>query len=212
VSPHPLEAIKNQGPVALSFFIFTSLYSTPPNDGKTSSPTRSALLHRLSNVPPSTEIIVRWVVAFLHRIAATQDRCSVHLSIFCWVPLGRPNQAIPPQRAQARAPGACNGLTGSRGAAIRAHGGWFHGEGGRSRGGSGGRLNLSLCLCMLRDGEYSSTLRSTGSTLPSAGSTYANLGYMSTRLSVHVYMSTCYTGAYFWVIICVQVASAHVYM
>ena len=39
---------------------------------------------------------------------------------------------------------------------------------------------MSLCLCMLRDGEYSSTLRS-------AGSTCANLGYM-----LHVEcMSTC---------------------
>ena len=43
---------------------------------------------------------------------------------------------------------------------------------------------MSLCLCMLRDGEYSSTLRSAGSTLPSAGSMYANLGYMSTSLHV----------------------------
>ncbi len=40
------------------FFIFTSLYSTSPNDGQTSSPTCSALSHRLSNVPPSTEIII----------------------------------------------------------------------------------------------------------------------------------------------------------
>ena len=118
----------------LSLF-FTLLYLTSPNDGQMSSPTRSALSHCLSNVPPSTEIIVRLVVAFLHRMAATQDPRSLHLSIFCWVPLGRPNQAIPPQRARARATGACNGLKGSRGTAIRAHGGWFHGEGGRSRGG-----------------------------------------------------------------------------
>ena len=58
---------------------------------------------------------------------------------------------------------------------------------------------MSVCLCLLRDGEYSSTLQSAGSTLPSAGSTYANLGYTSTRSIVHVYMSACYTGAYFWV-------------
>jgi hypothetical protein len=72
------------------FFIFMSLYSTPPNDGKTSSPTRSALSHRLSNVPPSTEIITRLVVMFLHRMAATQDRCSVHLSLFAGCHCGAP--------------------------------------------------------------------------------------------------------------------------
>ncbi len=33
ISPHPLEAIENQGPEALPLFIFLSLYSTPPNDG-----------------------------------------------------------------------------------------------------------------------------------------------------------------------------------
>jgi hypothetical protein len=38
VSLHPLEAIENQGPVALSVLIFSSLYSTTPNDGQTSSP------------------------------------------------------------------------------------------------------------------------------------------------------------------------------
>ncbi len=117
------------------FFIFMSLYLTSPNDGQTSSPTRSALSHRLCNVPPSTEIIVWLVVAFLHWMAATQDPRSLHLSIFCWVPLGRPNQVIPPQRAQAHVLGACNGLKRSRGAAIRAYGGSFHGEGGQSRGG-----------------------------------------------------------------------------
>ncbi len=105
VSPHPLEAIKNQGPVALSVFIFTLLNLTTPNDGQTSSPTRSALSHHLSNVLSSAEIIVRLVVAFLLQMAATQDQCSVHLSIFCWAPLGRSNQGIPPQRARARAPG-----------------------------------------------------------------------------------------------------------
>ena len=33
VSPHPLEAIKTQDPVALSIFIFSLLYLTPLNDG-----------------------------------------------------------------------------------------------------------------------------------------------------------------------------------
>ena len=53
-------------PLRSLFFIFMSLYLNSPNDGQLSSPTRSALSHRLSNVPPSTEIIVRLVVAFLH--------------------------------------------------------------------------------------------------------------------------------------------------
>ena len=39
---------------------------------------------------------------------------SAHLSIFRCVPLGCPNQSIPPQRAQARAFGACIRLIGSR--------------------------------------------------------------------------------------------------
>ena len=39
---------------------------------------------------------------------------SAHLSIFRCVPLGCPNQSIPPQRAQARAFGACISLIGSR--------------------------------------------------------------------------------------------------
>ena len=33
VSPHPLEAIKTQDPVALSIFIISLLYLTPLNDG-----------------------------------------------------------------------------------------------------------------------------------------------------------------------------------
>ena len=33
VSPHPLEAIETQDPVALSMFIFSSLYLTPVNNG-----------------------------------------------------------------------------------------------------------------------------------------------------------------------------------
>ena len=53
--------------------------------------------------------------------------------LFRWVPFWLPKQGDQKQCAGTRAPGACNGLTGSCGATIRAHGGWFHGEGGRSR-------------------------------------------------------------------------------
>ena len=106
VSPSTGSNRKSRPRNSLSIFIFSSLYSPPPNDRQTSSPTRSAQSRRLSNVPSTADIIVWLVVAFLHRMAATQDRCSAHLSIFRWVPLGRPNQGIPPQRAQARAFGA----------------------------------------------------------------------------------------------------------
>jgi hypothetical protein len=51
-------------------------------------------------------------------MAATQDRCSAHLSIFQWVPLGRPNQGILSQRARAWTTGAYNRLIGSRGETI----------------------------------------------------------------------------------------------
>jgi hypothetical protein len=74
VSPHLLEAIKSQGPIALSIFIFSTLYSTPPNSGQTSSPTCSARLCCLSSVPSTSDIIVWLVVVFLHRMAATQGR------------------------------------------------------------------------------------------------------------------------------------------
>ena len=48
-------SIKTQGqdPVALSFFIFSSLYSTPINNGWTSSPTRS-VQSRLLSLSPQT--------------------------------------------------------------------------------------------------------------------------------------------------------------
>ena len=80
-SLHPLEAIENRGPVALSVFVFTSLYSTPPNDGQTSSPTRSARSHRLSNVPPSADTIVRLVVTSPCQMAAIEGRCSTRLAV-----------------------------------------------------------------------------------------------------------------------------------
>jgi hypothetical protein len=94
VSLHPLEAIESQGPIALSVVIFTLLNLTTPSDGQTSPPTRSTRSRCLSNVPSTADIIVGLVVAFLHRMAAAQDHCSAHFSIFRWVPLGRPNQPI----------------------------------------------------------------------------------------------------------------------
>ncbi len=106
VSPSTGSNQKSRPRNSLSIFIFSSLYSPPPNDRQMSSPTRSAQSCRLSNVPSTADIIVWLVVAFLHRMVATQDRCSAQLSIFRWVPLGRPNQGIPPQQAQARAFGA----------------------------------------------------------------------------------------------------------
>jgi hypothetical protein len=83
--------------------------------------------------PPPTDTIVRLVVAYLHREAATQDRCSAHLSIFPWAPYRRPKQGDQMQRARARTPAASIRLMGSRGGAIWIHGGCSHGEGGRSR-------------------------------------------------------------------------------
>ena len=110
-----------------SLYFFVAPFAAP-NDRKKSSP----------RVPPRSRLITAklWlVVVSIEKTAATQDRCSAHLSIFRWVPLGRPNQGILPQRAQARATGACSRLIGSRGETIRVHGGCFHGEGGRSRWG-----------------------------------------------------------------------------
>jgi hypothetical protein len=62
VSPHLLEAIESQGPVAFSIFIFLTLYLTPPNGGQMSSPTCSARSHCLSSIPSTADIIVRWLL------------------------------------------------------------------------------------------------------------------------------------------------------
>ena len=131
-SPMQQEPSNCEAPSPSLFFLFVALFAAR-NDGYTSSPTRSARSHRLSNAPPPTDTIVRLVVAYLHQEAATQDRCSAHLSIFPWGPSRRPKQGDQTQRAQARAPGASIRLMGSRGAAIRFRGGCRHGEGGQSR-------------------------------------------------------------------------------
>ncbi len=55
--PHSLEAIKTQDPVALSILIFLLLYSTPINDGWTSSPTLSVQSRLLSNSSPTADTV-----------------------------------------------------------------------------------------------------------------------------------------------------------
>ncbi len=62
-SLHPLEAIENRGPVALSVFVFT------------------ARSHRLSNVPPSADTFVRLVVTSPCQLAAIEGRCSTCLAV-----------------------------------------------------------------------------------------------------------------------------------
>ncbi len=101
VSPHPLEAIESQGPIALSIFLM--LHSTPPNGGQKSSPTSSAQSRLLCSVLSTAEIIVWLVVAFLYQMVATQDCWSAHFWFFWWVPFGRPNQPIQLQQSWALA-------------------------------------------------------------------------------------------------------------
>ena len=96
--------------------------------------------------PPTAETIVRLIVTSAHRISATQDRCSVHLSIFRWVPFGRPKQGNPMQHAKTRPPAACIRLIESRGTTIQVHGGWIHEDLGWSRWGSFAAAHLVLCV------------------------------------------------------------------
>jgi hypothetical protein len=57
------------------------------------------------------------------QMGAIQERCSARLSIFRWAPFRRPKQRDQTHRTRAQPPGASIELMGSRGAAIRVHGG-----------------------------------------------------------------------------------------
>jgi hypothetical protein len=115
-----------------SLYFFVAPFAAP-NDRKKSSPLVPPRSRLITNAPPprcsqsSVGCCVYW------KLAATQDQCSAHLSIFWWVPFGRPNQGILPQRAHTRATGACSRLivVGSRGKTIRVHGGCFRLRGSR---------------------------------------------------------------------------------
>jgi hypothetical protein len=63
-SSHAAGAIEMQDPIALSILIFFVPQFATGNDGQTSSPTRSARLHRLSKAPPHADTIVRLVGTF----------------------------------------------------------------------------------------------------------------------------------------------------
>ena len=135
VSPHPLEAIENQGPVALSFLFLRRSIRPPQMMGKRPPlhvpPCRIA--SPTSHPPPKSSF--GWLLrSFIEWQPPKTDAPSIS-QFFAACHLGHSNQGIPPQQARARAPGACNRLIEVSSAAIWAHGGWFHGEGGRSRGG-----------------------------------------------------------------------------
>ena len=126
---------QNLRPRCSLYFYFLFAQFAAPNNGWTSSPHVPHRLHLLFNAPPAAAADLRLVVVFPHRVAATQGRCSAHLSFFWWVPFRLPNQGNQLQRAWTQPPGACNRLVGSRGAAILVYGRCCHGERGQSRWG-----------------------------------------------------------------------------
>jgi hypothetical protein len=131
--PIQQEPSKSEAP-SPSLFFFFALFAAQ-NDELTASPTRSARSNLLANAPPIADAIIRLVVTSPCQMGAIQERCSARLSIFQWAPFRRPKQRDQTQRTRAQPPGASIGLMGSRGDAIRVHGGCFHGEGGQSRWG-----------------------------------------------------------------------------
>jgi hypothetical protein len=104
--PPPSRSHRNSSPrCSLYFYFFVAQFTAQTNEQTSSSRVPPGRISS-QNPPLTANTIVRLIVASTQRAAATQHRCSAHLSIIQWAPFRRPKQGDQTQRARARTPGA----------------------------------------------------------------------------------------------------------